>query len=122
MNKTAQLRLSAYLGHILDAVERAREYTENVDEEAFLHDRKTQDAVIRCLEVLGEASNNIRKHYPEFVQEHPEIPFGFAVGMRNALTHGYFTVDLNIVWKTINIELPSFHRKISGLLDSPNRP
>jgi uncharacterized protein with HEPN domain len=122
MNKAAILRLSAYLEHMLEAIERCREYVENMDEEAFLRDRKTQDAVIRSLEVLGEASNNIRKHYPEFVQAHPELPFGFAVGMRNALSHGYFTVDLNIVWKTIHAELPPLQQMLRGLRDSLSHP
>ena len=53
--------------------------------------------MIRNFEVIGEASNNIEKHYPEFVVEHPELPLASAYQMRNAVAHGYFKVDFEIV-------------------------
>jgi uncharacterized protein with HEPN domain len=118
MSKADIQRLKAYLGHILEAIERCHEYVEDITEVAFLEDRKTQDAVIRTLEVVGEASNNIRKHYPEFVRQHPEVPFGFAYGMRNALAHGYFKVDFELVWKTIHNDLPGLYENVSRLLNS----
>jgi uncharacterized protein with HEPN domain len=118
MSKADIQRLKAYLGHILEAIERCHEYVEDIDEVAFLQDRKTQDAVIRTLEVVGEASNNIRKHYPEFVRQHPEVPFGFAYGMRNALAHGYFKVDFELVWKTIHNDLPGLYENVCQLLNS----
>ncbi len=89
-----------------------------MDEVAFLQDRKTQDAVIRTLEVIGEASNNVRKHYPEFVQQHPEVPFGSAYGMRNALSDGYFDVDSELIWKTIHEDLPELYDRLNQLLSS----
>lgn len=122
MNPAKQLRLVDYLGHILDVIERCREYVEDMDEAAFLSDCKTQDAVIRTLEVIGEASNNIRKSFPEFVSDHPEIPFGKAVGMRNVLSHGYFLVDLEAVWAVIHADLPSLHVSLRKLLDSLKTP
>lgn len=122
MNQAKQFRLTDYLGHILDAIGRSREYVEGMDEPAFLSDRKTQDAVIRTLEVIGEASNNIRKSFPEFLANHPEIPFGKAVGMRNVLSHGYFLVELEAVWAVIHADLPPLHDNIKALLDSLNPP
>ena len=65
-----------------------------MDELTFLVNKLVQDAVIRNFEVIGEASNNIEKHYPEFVVEHPELPLASAYQMRNAVAHGYFKVDL----------------------------
>ncbi len=118
MTKSDIQRLVVYLGHILDAIERCHEYVEDVDEVAFLQDRKTQDAVIRTLEVISEASNNVRKHYPEFVQQHPEVPFGSAYGMRNALSHGYFEVDFELIWKTIHEDLPELYDRLNQLLSS----
>lgn len=56
-----------------------------------------QDAVIRNFEILGEASNNIEKHYPEFAAAHPELLLSFAYQMRNIIAHGYFKVDFEIV-------------------------
>jgi uncharacterized protein with HEPN domain len=79
-------------------------------------DRKTCDAVIRNLEVIGEACNNIAKNHPEFAALHATVPWGFAYEMRNALAHGYFTVDLAIVWQTIQNDLPSLQLKVSVLL------
>lgn len=120
--KAEILRLSEYLGHILQAIERCQRHIKDMNEVAFLKDEKTQDAVIRTFEVIGEASNNIKKHYPEFTQAHPEVPFGFAYEMRNALSHGYFKVDLEIVWKTIHSDLPQLHQVVRGLLDSLGEP
>jgi len=117
MSRAGTLRLVDYLGHILDAIERCHRYVEDMDEVAFLQDSKTQDAVIRTFEVVGEASNNIRKHYPEFEQQHPSIPLGFAYEMRNALAHGYFTVDLEIVWKSIHNDLPQLYAEVHQQLD-----
>ena len=65
-----------------------------MNELTFLVNKLVQDAVIRNFEVIGEASNNIERHYPEFVVEHPELPLASACQMRNAVVHGYFKVDL----------------------------
>ena len=78
-------------------------------------DRKTCDAVIRNLEVIGEACNNIAKNHPDFAAQHATVPWGFAYEMRNALAHGYFTVDLAIVWQTIQNDLPSLHKQVTEL-------
>ena len=109
-------RLVDYLEHILQAVERIQDYTEDLDEVTFLQEEMTQDAVIRNLEVIGEASRNIERHFPEFVKTHPELPLASAYEMRNALAHGYFSVDLGIVWKTIENDLPNLHGQAQTLL------
>lgn len=107
--KSYPQRLPDYLAHILEAIERIERYTEDMDEVGFLGNPMAQDAVIRNFEIIGEASNNIAKRYPEFAASHPELPLAFAYGMRNAIAHGYFKVDLEIVWKTISSELPALH-------------
>ena len=73
-----QQRLAGYLGHILEAIGRIERYTEDMNEAAFLNNQLVQDAVIRNFEIIGEASNNIEKHYPEFAAAHPELPLSFA--------------------------------------------
>lgn len=105
-------RLVDYLAHILEAIERIDRYTHDMDEVAFLSNDLVQDAVVRNLEIVGEASNNIGKHYPEFVTVHAELPLAFAYQMRNAVAHGYFRVDFEIVWRTIQRDLPKFHRAV----------
>jgi uncharacterized protein with HEPN domain len=108
-----QQRVADYLAHILEAIERIERYTEDMDALAFLGNQLVQDAVIRNLEIIGEASNNIDKHHPEFAAAHPELPLVFAYQMRNAVAHGYFKVDFEIVWKTIHSDLPGLHAQIT---------
>ena len=84
-------------------------------ESAFLANGLVQDAVIRNFEIVGEASRNIERHYPDFAEAHPEVPLAFAYVMRNALAHGYFKVDLEIVWKTIQRDLPTLAEQVTAL-------
>lgn len=107
-----QQRLADYLAHIREAIERIGLYTKNMTETSFMENKLVQDAVVRNLEILGEASNNIEKHHPEFAAGHPELPLTSAYQMRNAVAHGYFKVDFGIVWKTIQSELPALDTQI----------
>ena len=118
MTSLDELRLSDFLQHILDAIERCQRYTSGMDEARFCDDEKTQDAVIRTFEIIGEASNNITKRFPDFAGEHPEIPWRMAIGMRNMLAHGYFTLNLSAIWTTIHSDLPRLHRNLRVLADS----
>ena len=106
-------RLPDYLAHILEAIERIQAYVLDVDEVGFLASKIIQDAVIRNLEVIGEASRNIERVHPEFAAAHPKLPLAIANDMRNALAHGYFKVDLEIVWKTIESNLPDLRAQIT---------
>ena len=108
-------RLPDYLNHILEAIKRIEEYVSELDEMAFLGNKLVQDAVIRNFEVIGEASNNIEKRFPEFVAAHPELPLTSAYQMRNAVAHGYFQVDFEILWKTIQRDLPDLHTKVEAI-------
>lgn len=111
-----QKRLDDYLAHILEAIERINRYTEDMDEQAFLSNPMVQDAVIRNLEIIGEASHNIETHYPEFAAGHPGLPLAFAYQMRNAIAHGYFKVDFEIVWNTIGRDLPGLYVQVQNAL------
>lgn len=111
MSKDRQ-RLADYLAHMVQALERVVRYTEELDEVAFLQNELVQDAVIRNLEILGEASNNVLKHYPDFAGQHPELPLAFAYQMRNAVAHGYFKVDYEVVWRTVNADLPTLSLQV----------
>ena len=70
--------LVEYLGRIVEAIERIQGYIDDLDDAAFLGSKLVQDAVIRNFEVIGEASNNIEKHYAEFAVQNPDVPFAFA--------------------------------------------
>ncbi|PKM21486.1 MAG: hypothetical protein CVV10_09120 [Gammaproteobacteria bacterium HGW-Gammaproteobacteria-14] len=112
MNRDHQ-RLGDYLAHIIEAIDRIEQYTDDMAEPEFLETPLVQDAVIRNFEIIGEASNNIEKRYPEFAAAHPELPLAFAYQMRNAVAHGYFKVDLEIVWRTIHRDLPALHAQVT---------
>lgn len=111
MNR-GQQRLADYLAHIIEAVDRIEQYTKDITEPAFLTNRLVQDAVIRNLEIIGEASNNIEKRFTEFAASHSELPLALAYQMRNAVAHGYFKVDFEIVWTTIHKGLSGFRKLI----------
>ena len=107
-----QQRLQDYLAHILQAIERIDPYCEDFSELDFLQNELVQDAVIRNFEVVGKACNNIEKHYADFAEAHPELPLSSAYQMRNAIAHGYFKVDYELVWKTIQSDLPTLYELI----------
>jgi uncharacterized protein with HEPN domain len=116
MSPRDRQRLADYLGHILQAIERIERYTEDLGEVAFLEDEMAQDAVIRNFEIIGEASHNIEARFPEFAQAHPELPLAFSYQMHNAVAHGYFKVDLEIVWKTLRNDLSGLYALVSEAL------
>lgn len=113
-----QQRLADYLAHILEAIERIKQYTEDMVEVTFLENRMVQDAVIRNFEIIGEASNNIDKHYTDFAAANPALPLASAYQMRNAVAHGYFKVDLEVVWKTIHADLPELYSRVKECLQA----
>jgi len=104
--------LTEFIQHILIGIEKIERHTKDLDQSGFLKSDLVQDAVLRNLEVIGEASNNILKSYPEFSSINPEIQFDAAYQMRNALSHGYFAVDLDVVWKTVERSLPALKAQL----------
>ena len=108
-------RLADYLAHVIEAIERIEQYVCDMDEITFLSNTLVQDAVIRNFEIIGEASNNIEKRFPEFVAAHPELPLASAYQMRNAVAHGYFKVDFEIIWNTIHRELPGLYSRVRNI-------
>ncbi|WP_299441958.1 DUF86 domain-containing protein [uncultured Rhodospira sp.] len=110
-------RLGELLRHILEAIARIQMYTADVDKESFLDSAMVQDAVLRNLEIVGEACHSVEARFPEFAGQHPHVPWAAAYQMRNAIAHGYFVVDLDIVWTTIQADLPELKEKILRLLE-----
>jgi uncharacterized protein with HEPN domain len=108
-----------FLQHIVAAIDKVQSYTAKLDEAAFLLDGMVQDAVIRNLEIIGEASRNVERHAPGFADLHPDLPLGAAYEMRNVLAHGYFQVDLHLVWQTIQHDLPPLRSAVANLLAPP---
>jgi uncharacterized protein with HEPN domain len=103
---------SVYLQHVLDALERIQRYT--VDgREAFLASSLVSDAVVRNLEVVGEA---VKQLPPEVRDLAPEVPWRRIAGMRDVLIHEYFGVDLEVVWRVVEVELPLLRDAVRRVL------
>ncbi|NDC72852.1 MAG: DUF86 domain-containing protein [Sphingobacteriia bacterium] len=92
-----------YLEHILEAISKIEIFVSGITQMDFDRNVMIQDAVIRNFEIIGEATKKISK---PFIQSHPEIPWQDMAGMRDKLIHGYLDVDLEVVWKTVEIDLP----------------
>lgn len=110
--------ISDYLVDILDAIADLHAFTADITFDDFCADRKTINACIRSLEVIGEATKKIP---PEVRQQKPSLPWQAISGMRDKLIHEYFGVDLAIVWQTIQHDLSSFEQAVSELLESSKR-
>lgn len=109
-------RVFDYLGHILLAIGRIDRYTAGMDEVGFLNSELVQDAVIRNIEIIGEASNNIQRAAPVFAAEHDHIPWQVMYTMRNRVSHAYDKVDLEIVWRTVVDALPDLRAQVQSAL------
>lgn len=109
-------RVPDYLAHMVQALERIARYTQGMDQAAFEADELVQDAVLRNIETLGEAANNILRAAPAFAAQHAHIPWLIMYTMRNRVSHGYDQVDLEIVWKTLQTDLPRLYAPIQALL------
>lgn len=106
--------LRPYLKDILESIEKIKEYTKEIKEENFYQDTQTQDAVLRRLEVMGEAVKNIPK---DFKNKYPEVPWKKIAGMRDVLIHEYFGVNIKRIWKLAKDDLPGLKDNILKILD-----
>lgn len=102
-----------YLNDILESIADIREFTIGMTKENFVCDKKTIKAVVRSLEVIGEAAGKI----PQRIRDnYPEIPWQELSGMRNRLIHEYFGVDFDIVWETIKEDLESLNEAVKRIV------
>ena len=110
----SRLRLADYLSHMLEAVELARGYVSGISKDDFVKDRRTQQAVVLNLITIGEAASRIVNEHDVFATAHPEIPWAQLRGVRNRMAHGYFDIDLRIVWDTVQSSLPELERQLKA--------
>jgi uncharacterized protein with HEPN domain len=100
------------LDDIRTAISKIDRYTAGLDERSFLADDKTIDAVVRNLEVIGEA---VKQLPPEFKRQHAAIPWSQIAGLRNRIVHDYAGIDLELVWNILKTALPGFSLQITAL-------
>lgn len=107
------------LADILDAVQRIRRHVQVGDRARFGQDEVLQSAVLRWFEIIGEASRGLTN---DFRHQHPDVPWREITDMRNRVTHGYFDIDLEVVWNTITRDLPAMEEAILSWLPPSERP
>lgn len=103
-----------FLQHILESIGRIEDDLSGLSEEKFSKMATFQDAVVRRLEIIGEAVRNLPD---SFRKEYPKIPWKKIAGMRDVLIHEYFGVDMSLVWKIANKEIPKLKKQIIALLE-----
>jgi uncharacterized protein with HEPN domain len=101
------------LQHMLDAALEIQQYVQSSTREDLNHDRKLVHSLVRLLEVIGEAANQVSQ---EVRDKAPEIPWLVIIGMRNRLIHAYFSINLNVVWSTSTEDIPLIITELDRLL------
>ena len=108
-----------YVEDTLTSIEETQEFTQGLDFDAFAKDRRTVNAVVRSLEVMGEAAKRIPA---EIRKKYPEIPWKRMTGMRDKLIHEYSGVDVEIVWGVVKMELPPLKPFFDQMLQDLEKP
>jgi uncharacterized protein with HEPN domain len=101
-----------FIDHILLCIEKIQDYTIDLSQEDFNDNELVQDAVIRNIEIIGEASKKISK---DLKAQYPEVPWKVMSGMRDKLIHDYFGVDVDVVWKTVKEDIPYLKSLIENI-------
>jgi len=107
-----------YLRDMIEAADKAAQFVKDVNFEAFCKNEEKIFAVIRALEIIGEAAKNIPKSMRE---RYGEVPWDDIIGMRNKVIHGYFGVDLEVIWKTIHEDLPPLRTTLGRIFEDLKR-
>ncbi len=107
-----------FIKHIRDAIKLIEDFTSRYVQKNFLHDDLVQSAVVRQIEIMGEATKNISE---SFKKDYPKIPWSDLAGMRDKLIHGYFGVDFNRVWKVVREDVPKLKKQITEILEKEER-
>ena len=102
-------RLPDYLNHIQQAATDARSFVEGMTKDDFLADKRTQQAVIMSLIIISEAATKVMDGYAESTQTHADVPWR---SMRNRMAHGYFDINLDVVWETVQEWLPALLQQL----------
>jgi uncharacterized protein with HEPN domain len=114
------LRVKAYLTHMRSASGLAQSYIEGMSKASFIADTRSQQAVIMNLVIIGEIATKLDRDHGEFTDANPQIPWASMRGMRNRIAHGYFEINLDVVWDTVQTALPQLQQQLTACLTKLN--
>ncbi|WP_321574292.1 HepT-like ribonuclease domain-containing protein [Paraburkholderia franconis] len=97
--KKNDLRIADYLDHMLEAITKIQRYTHGMDVDAFHANSLVQDGVRCNLQIIGEAARNVERDHAHFAAAHPDMPWELMYLMRNRISHGYYSVDVGVLWQ-----------------------
>jgi uncharacterized protein with HEPN domain len=111
-------KLSVYIDQLLTASTSATSYVEGYDKDDFMGDKRTQQAVVLNILIVGEIATKIEQNHPKFAEVHANIPWSSMRNMRNRIAHGYFEIDFEVVWETVSLSLPPLIDALNAVKDS----
>jgi uncharacterized protein with HEPN domain len=100
------------LDQMLRASRQATSFVEDMREQEFLADERTQQAVAMSLIVIGEAATRLKRDHKDFLARHPDLPYQLMVGLRNRIAHGYYDLDFRVVWQTVTTDVSELLRRL----------
>jgi len=115
------LRLADYLEHMQQAAADAIGFVENMDKTTFIGDRRTQQAVVFNLVILGEAAGNVLAGHAAFAERHAEVPWRSIRATRNRMAHGYFDINFDVIWDTVQTGLPQLQSLLPAVVEAAKR-
>lgn len=110
-------RALTYLDHMLEAARLATSYTDNIGKADFLTDKRTQQAAVMNLLIIGEAAGMLLQEHADFLAQYPDVQWRSMKGMRNRIAHGYFDINLDVVWETLATALPQLLNRLPAIRD-----
>jgi len=110
-----KIRDKGRLEHILEAIENVFEFTKGMTLDDYVTDKKSNFAVIKNLEIIGEAGYKLTK---EFTENHPEIDWKTIIGLRHVLVHGYYQIRNELIWKIVQKDLPPLQKQIKEIYNN----
>jgi uncharacterized protein with HEPN domain len=108
-------RLPEFLAQIRQAASDARNFVDGMNKKDFLADKRTQQAVVMSLVIVGEVATKVMDRHPDFATRHSAVPWRNIRGMRNRIAHGYFDLNLDVVWDTVQSALPELLLQLSQI-------
>jgi uncharacterized protein with HEPN domain len=111
-------RLPHHLARMLDAARLALSYVDGMQRPDFMSDKRTQQAVVLNLILIGEESAKVLTTHAEFAETHAHIPWRNMKGMRNRIAHGYFDINMDTVWDTVQLALPELVKQLDALTNT----